>query len=137
MVEHALAKFNSKQVLILAPVIQNKKGEYKSLFDDLIKDGFSRARVNNKIYRLEDVPELDKHKKHSIDIVVDRISVDETNLTRLTESIETSLRYAKGLVLVQEHNSDYSHLYSEHLSCAKCNISIAEVSQDFFHLILQ
>ena len=132
MVSHALTKFNNKQVLILAPVIQNKKGEYKSLFDDLIKDGFSRARVNNEIYRLEDVPELEKHKKHSIDIVVDRISVDETNLTRLTESMETALRYAKGLVLVQEHKSENSHLYSEHLSCAKCNISIAEVSPRLF-----
>jgi excinuclease ABC subunit A len=88
------------RIQILAPVVRGRKGEYTKLFEDLQKDGFARVRVDGEIYDLSDEIKLDKNKKHEIEVVVDRLVIKEDIVGRLTESIETALKQADNLVLI-------------------------------------
>ncbi|MBT5856455.1 excinuclease ABC subunit UvrA [bacterium] len=124
------------QITLYAPMISGKKGEFKNLFTDIQKDGFSRVRVNGDIKRLdEDIP-LDKQKKHTIEVVVDRLSINKENEQRLFDSLETALRHANGLVLVGwikiDSESESEKLYSEHFACADCGVNLPEVSPRLF-----
>ncbi len=122
------------RVEILAPVIRGRKGEYKDLFSDIQKDGFLRVRVDGKTYELADVPSLDKKKKHSIDIVVDRMVLKEEARRRLTESTETALRFGGGMIIVSrgEGKRRKENLYSEKFTCPSCNISLDEITPRIF-----
>ncbi|MDY6820455.1 MAG: excinuclease ABC subunit UvrA [Deferribacterota bacterium] len=115
---------------ILAPIARGKKGTFKNIFEKLLKEGFVRAYIDEKLYRLEDDIELDKNVKHTINVVVDRIVLKEGIIKRLTDSIETALKLSDGLVLIK--CGDSYKLYSEKFACANCDISIDEVEPRIF-----
>jgi excinuclease ABC subunit A len=93
-------KHKGKKVIITAPVVRGKKGEFKDFLQGVKKLGYSRVRVDGEIYRIEDVPPLEKNKKHDIEIVIDRLTVNEENKTRLLQDIEKAFEIASGLVKV-------------------------------------
>lgn len=120
------------KIQVLSPVIRGKKGEYSKLFEDAKKDGFVRVRVDGKMYELgEDEIELDKKKKHNIEIVVDRLVVKEEIKNRATDSIETALKYGNKLVVI-DVIGDKEMLFSQNYACPDCNISIEELTPRMF-----
>ena len=119
------------KICLLAPIIRGKKGQHKNIFTEIKKDGFLRARVDGKIISLENPPKLHKNKKHTIEVVIDRLIIEKDINERLTDSVELSLKIGSGIVIVHEM-PNIDHLYSEHFSCAACNISIAELSPRMF-----
>jgi excinuclease ABC subunit A len=122
---------NSK-LLLMAPLIKEKKGEHKDLIENIKKDGFIRVRINGVIQRLSEPITLDKKKKHTIEIVVDRLTLSEENHSRIFESIETCLLQSKGLVLIENIDNKKETLFSERLACPHCSISLAEISPRLF-----
>jgi len=130
MVRRIMTWPENTPVTILSPVVQSRKGEHKSQLETLKKEGFTRVRIDGVVTRLDEAPDLDKQKKHTIEIVVDRIAVIPENEARLFESIETAVRHADGLVLVDTGDSEV--LMSEKLSCPKCGVSVPEVSPRLF-----
>jgi len=120
---------NSK-VEILSPIVMGKKGEFKQLLQKLLKDGYVRAYINGDIVRLEDEINLNKNIKHNISVVIDRIKVKDEIKRRVTDSIETALKLADGLVEIITENS--KTLYSEKFACIDCNISIPEIEPRTF-----
>lgn len=119
-------------ILILAPLVRGKKGEFKNLIEGIVKNGFSRFRLDGQIYHTEDNLEIDKKVKHNLEIVVDRIRINQSEKTRLFESIETALKEAKGLVLVEKVDTKEGVLFSENFSCIDCQINIPEISPRLF-----
>jgi excinuclease ABC subunit A len=120
---------------VLAPIVRSRKGEFVELFADLITQGFSRARVDGEVIQLTEVPKLKKQEKHTIEVVVDRLTAKEESKTRLTDSIETALRLASGIVLldfVDAKGTEKERTYSEHLACHDCNISFEELEPRSF-----
>ncbi|MBZ0265925.1 excinuclease ABC subunit UvrA, partial [bacterium] len=114
-----------EKLQILAPVIRERKGEYKKLFKEIERDGYVRVRVDGEVYPIEEVPPLNKKLKHSVDVVVDRLKMKSGIRSRLTDSIETALTRAEGLVIVQREDGG-EELFSEHFACHKCGISMEE-----------
>ena len=118
---------------ILAPVIRGRKGEYTKVFEKAAKDGFVRIRVDGEIFDpAADEIVLDKQKKHNIEIVVDRLIVREGIEKRLTDSLETALKMAKGLVVVQLIDEDKELLFSQNYACDDCGINIEELTPRMF-----
>ena len=120
---------------VLAPIVRSRKGEFVELFADLITQGFSRARVDGEVIQLTEVPKLKKQEKHTIEVVVDRLTAKEESKTRLTDSIETALRLASGIVLldfVDAKGTEKERTYSEHLACHDCNLSFEELEPRSF-----
>jgi len=118
------------KIMINAPVVRGRKGEYKAMLADFAKSGFVRVNVDGKVYNLgEDIP-LDKQVKHDISVVVDRIVIKDGVRTRLSDSVETALRLADGLVSITHDGTD--ELFSTKYSCPDCNVSIAEVEPRLF-----
>ena len=118
------------RIQVLAPVVRNKKGEYKKLLDNFEKQGFVRARIDGEIYELTDDIDLDRKKKHSIDIVIDRLVVKSDIRARLTESIEIAMNSADNLVTIVA--KDKEKLYSGNYACPDCGISIGEITPRLF-----
>ncbi len=118
-------------VQILAPVIRGRKGEYKSLFDDLKREGFVRVRVDGVLRTLYEEIELDKNKRHDVEIVLDRIKVSDKKRARIGDSVETALRYGQGLVIVEVVGQG-ERLYSEHFACPTCGVSLPEIEPRLF-----
>lgn len=120
------------KIMILAPIIRGRKGTHEKVLENIKKQGFVRARIDGEIYDLtEDEIKLEKNIKHNIEAVVDRIIVKDGIEGRLTDSIETSLKMAEGLVLVNIIGEE-DRLYSEHFACADCGISIDELAPRMF-----
>lgn len=120
------------KIMILAPIIRGRKGTHEKVLENIKKQGFVRARIDGEIYDLtEDEIKLEKNIKHNIEAVVDRIIVKDGIEGRLTDSIETSLKMAEGLVLVNIIEEE-DRLYSEHFACADCGISIDELAPRMF-----
>lgn len=119
------------QITLFAPMVSGKKGAHLNLFEKVKQDGFSRVRVNGTVMRLDEDIKLDKNKKHDIEIVVDRTSVNDENSGRIFESVETALRQTGGVVLLENEGGE-SRLFSEHFACADCEISLAEISPRLF-----
>ena len=120
---------------VLAPVIRARKGEFVELFTDLITQGYSRARIDGEVVALSDAPKLKKQEKHSIEVVVDRLTAKAESKTRLTDSIETALRLASGIVVldfVDAKGADKERTYSEHLACHDCELSFEELEPRSF-----
>lgn len=120
---------------VLAPIVRSRKGEFVDLFADLITQGFSRARVDGEVIQLTEVPKLKKQEKHTIEVVVDRLTAKAESKTRLTDSIETALRLASGIVLldfVDAKGAEKERTYSEHLACHDCNLSFEELEPRSF-----
>ena len=123
-------KKNTK-INILAPVVRGRKGQHKSILSDVKKEGFLRVRIDNQINNIDDKIELNKNKKHTIEIVVDRLILDEDYMDRLTESVELALKIGKGMIIIHEL-PDIDHLFSEHFSFPHCEVSMEELSARMF-----
>ena len=137
MVDRVLLQPAGTRLLVLAPVVRGRKGEYKKLFFDLQRQGFSRVRVNGVVRELGEEIELDKKRKHTIDVVVDRLVVKDGLGARLADSLETALRLADGIVQVETVTAGDAAdpapmVFSERLACADCGISFPEVSPRMF-----
>ncbi len=135
IVENITEKFEAKdKMIILAPVVREKKGTHKNLFLNLVKKGFVRARVNGEILYLEDEIELDKNKKHNIEVVIDRLVLkkdDKEFVTRLTQSIEAGMELSNGKIIININGADYN--YSENYACPNHeDVSIPELTPRLF-----
>jgi len=120
---------------VLAPVIRARKGEFVELFSDLITQGYSRARIDGEVVQLSEAPKLKKQEKHTIEVVIDRLTAKAESKTRLTDSIETALRLASGIVVldfVDAKGADKERTYSEHLACHDCELSFEELEPRSF-----
>jgi excinuclease ABC subunit A len=120
---------------VLAPVIRARKGEFVELFTDLITQGYSRARIDGEVVALSDAPKLKKQEKHTIEVVIDRLTAKVESKTRLTDSIETALRLSSGIVVldfVDAKGADKERTYSEHLACHDCELSFEELEPRSF-----
>ncbi len=131
IVDSILELKEGTKIQILAPVIRGRKGEYKKLLEDFQKEGFVRARVDKEMIELTDDIDIDRKKKHNIDIVIDRLVIKEGIRARLTESIETAMKYADKLVTV-DIIGEKEVLYSGNYACPDCNISFEELSPRMF-----
>ena len=131
IVDNVMKIKEGTRIQILAPVIRGRKGEYTKLFEDLQKDGFARVRVDGEIYDLSDEIKLDKNKKHEIEVVVDRLVIKEDIVGRLTESIETALKQADNLVLI-DIVGEKQVLYSCNYACPDCGFSFPELTPRMF-----
>ncbi len=120
------------RIMILAPLIRDRKGEYQALFDDLRKAGYVRVRVDGHIYDLSEEFQLDKNKKHAIEVVVDRLVMGQSGSQgRLADSVETALKLGSGVVLVSVVEGK-ELLFSEHFACVYCGISLGEIAPRTF-----
>ena len=120
---------------VLAPVVRERKGEFVDLFAELVTQGYSRARVDGEIIQLTEPPKLKKQEKHTIEVVIDRLTAKAESKSRLTDSIETALKLGDGLVLldfVDVKSGEKEHTYSEHLACHDCNLSFEELEPRSF-----
>ncbi|WP_430227081.1 excinuclease ABC subunit UvrA [Paraburkholderia tropica] len=142
MVDAALALPEETRLMILAPVIVDRKGEHAELFDDMQAQGFVRFRVRSgggtanegeaKIYEVESLPKLKKSERHTIDVVVDRLKVRPDMKQRLAESFETALRLADGRAIALEMDTNKEHLYSSKFACPICSYSLPELEPRLF-----
>ena len=131
IVDNVLELQEGTKIQILAPVIRGRKGEYKKLLEDFQKEGFVRARIDGNIIELTDDIDIDRKKKHNIDIVIDRLVIKQDIRARLTESIETAMKNANNLVTI-DIIGDKERLYSGNYACPDCNISFEELSPRMF-----
>ncbi|MFC0398215.1 excinuclease ABC subunit UvrA [Paraburkholderia rhizosphaerae] len=142
MVDAVLALPEDTKLMILAPVVSNRKGEHAELFEEMQAQGFIRFRVRSgggtanegvaKIYEVDSLPALKKNDKHSIDVVVDRLKVRPDMKQRLAESFETALRLADGRALALEMDTDAEHLFSSKFACPICSYSLQELEPRLF-----
>jgi len=143
MVDRILALPSGTRLLLLAPVVRGRKGEYKKLFHDFARQGFTRVRVNGVLHELPAEIDLDRNRKHTIEVVVDRLVVRDNAAARLADSLETALRLADGVVQVEpvegtegaaegKGKGSLRLVFSERLACAECGISFPEVSPRMF-----
>lgn len=131
IVDNVMKIKEGTRIQILAPVVRGRKGEYTKLFEDLQKDGYARVRVDGEIYDLSDEIKIDKNKKHEIEVVVDRLVIKEDIVGRLTESIETALKQADNLVLI-DIVGEKQVLYSCNYACPDCGFSFPELTPRMF-----
>ncbi len=130
IVDKVMKVENGTKVTILSPAVKQQKGTHKDLLEKLQKEGFVRARVDGNVTLIEEVPELDKNKKHDIDIVVDRLVKKDDSKDRLYDSISTASQWGNGLVVVL--CNDKEELFSEHYSCPKCGFSLPNLEPRLF-----
>ncbi len=132
MVDQVLSLPEDTRLMILTPLVVGRKGENLDLFEELQAQGFVRVRVDGKVCELDAVPKLDKNKKHTIEVVVDRLKVRADAKQRLAESLETALRHADGKALVVETDSGREHLFSAKFSCPLCDYALPELEPRLF-----
>ncbi|MBS1191454.1 MAG: Excinuclease subunit [Rhodocyclaceae bacterium] len=132
MVDHVLALPEDTKLMILAPVVANRKGEQLDLFSELRAQGFARVRVDGKVYEIDEVPKLAKTHKHDVDVVVDRLKVRDDMRQRLAESFETALRHADGRAIAMEMDSGKEHLFSAKFACPVCSYALQELEPRLF-----
>jgi excinuclease ABC subunit A len=132
MVDSVLSLPEDTKLMILAPVVRERKGEQLDLFEGLKAQGFVRVRVDGEIYELDAPPTLTKTTKHSIDVVVDRLKVRADMKQRIAESFETALRLAEGKAVAMEMDTSKEHLFSAKFSCPSCDYSLAELEPRLF-----
>ena len=135
IVDQILSMPAATKFQVLAPVVRARKGEFVDLFQELISQGYSRARIDGDVVALAEAPKLKKQEKHTIEVVVDRLNAKAESKTRLTDSIETALRLAQGIVIldfVDSKDSTKERTYSEHLACHDCELSFEELEPRSF-----
>jgi len=130
IIKDILTKLIGGRIEILAPLVRGKKGEYRDTANQVRKAGFARVRVDGAIYELELFPRLDKYKLHNIDLVVDRLIIRPEERKRLADSVETALKFGKGIVVIACAGRDY--VFSQEYACSKCGISYSEVQPRIF-----
>jgi excinuclease ABC subunit A len=132
MVDHVLALPEETKLMVLAPVVANRKGEQLDLFAELKAQGFVRLRIDGKVHDVDTLPKLAKNSKHSIDIVVDRVKVRADLRQRLAESFETALVHAEGRAVAVEMDTGTEHLFSAKFACPHCGYSLQELEPRLF-----
>ncbi|MCC7289232.1 excinuclease ABC subunit UvrA [bacterium] len=119
------------RLVILAPIVHDKKGEHRHILDEIQKAGYSRVRVDGTIMPIDEVPELDRQKKHTIEVAVDRLALDEEIGQRLVESVEAALHLGEGIIKVLEVDTDKEHVFSEHFT-SDSGYSLTEIEPRIF-----
>ncbi|MEY3570006.1 MAG: excinuclease subunit, partial [Pseudomonadota bacterium] len=137
MVDTAMAMPEDTKLMIMAPVVANRKGEHSDLFQAMQAQGFVRFRIQSgtlaaKIYEVDDLPKLKKTEKHTIDVVIDRVKVRSDIKQRLAESFETALRIAEGRAIALEMDSGHEHIFSNKFACPVCGYSLQELEPRLF-----
>ena len=134
MVDQVLEKLDDQRIMVLAPIVSERKGEHLHVFQELTANGFIRARINGLIVDLDDAPNLDKNKKHTIEAVVDRLRVKKDVGQRLAESFETALGLSDGVALVtrMDEKDDDALVFSSRFACPTCGYSISELEPRMF-----
>ncbi|MFA6240433.1 MAG: excinuclease ABC subunit UvrA, partial [Candidatus Hydrogenedentales bacterium] len=135
IVDYIVGLPEGTRVQLLAPVIRQRKGTYQKVFDDIKRQGFSRVRVNGEFRALDEKIDLERYVKHDIDVVVDRLVVKEGIARRLTDSVETSLKLADGIIRVYQELPDKTVrevIQSEHFACVECGVSFEEIAPRMF-----
>ncbi len=133
MVDQILSQEPGSRWMLLAPVVNNRKGEHAQVLNELLNQGFVRARINNEVYELDDPPDLDLRKKHTIEAIVDRFKIREDIGQRLAESFETALRLANGIALaVSMDDPGQVITFSEKYACPQCGYSLSELEPRIF-----
>jgi excinuclease ABC subunit A len=132
MVDHVLALPEDTRLMILSPLIVGRRGEQHDLVEDLRAQGFVRLRIDGEVYDIDQPPKLAKNKKHTIDVVVDRVKVRADIKQRLAESFETALRHSDGKALAIEMDSGREHLFSARFACPLCSYSLPELEPRLF-----
>ena len=119
------------KIQVLGPVVRSKKGQHKDVFKSIAREGFVRVRINENVYNINSLPDLDKNKKHNIEVVVDRIKISKAVKERLTQSLELALKIGDGLVVIDEIGKK-NRLFSQHFSCPDCDISFEPLQPRMF-----
>jgi excinuclease ABC subunit A len=132
IVEQILALPVGERFTVNAPVVRDRKGEFRDLFEELRNEGFSRVKVDGEQHSLDEPPVLDKKFKHTIEVVVDRLVMKEDMRTRLTQSVETAVQLAEGLVVVDQVDSSEQTTYSQNFACPEHGVSLAELQPRVF-----
>jgi len=132
IVDAVMAMPEGKRIYVLAPVIREKKGEHVKLLKDFHKSGYARVKVDGIMYRLDEKIDIEKNKKHTIEIVVDRLVIKADIKKRLTDSVETALKQAEGIIVIEDADSGEQQTFSQNYACDKCGISIEELSPRMF-----
>jgi excinuclease ABC subunit A len=132
IVDQVLAQPEGTRAQVLAPVVRGRKGEYRQIFVQMRKEGFVRTRVNGALHDLDEPLELDKNKKHTIEVVVDRLVLSGSVAQRLADSLETALKLAEGLVTVNLPDQRKDLTFSERMACIDCGVSYPEISPRIF-----
>ncbi|MAJ24558.1 MAG: excinuclease ABC subunit A [Rickettsiales bacterium] len=120
------------KILILAPIARSKKGEFKNEFSHFQKKGFQRVLINKKMYNIDEVPKLDKNKKHDIEIVIDRLIISKSLTNRLADSVELCLSISKGLVYVLDIENNHLNIFSSNFACPVSGFTIEEIEPRIF-----
>ncbi|MCY3546345.1 MAG: excinuclease ABC subunit UvrA [Gemmatimonadetes bacterium] len=134
IVKQLLRTQEGARIQVLAPLVRGRKGQFRDIFDRARREGFVRALVDGRVYDLREIPRLNRYENHDIAIIVDRLVVKEEDRARLSDSVETALRAADGVVQVLQRRGgrDVSHLFSEHYACADCGTSFPELEPRVF-----
>ncbi|PTQ77244.1 excinuclease ABC subunit A [Nitrosomonas oligotropha] len=132
MVDHVLQLPSETRLMILSPLIVERKGEQSDLFDELRAQGFVRLRIDGAVHEIDALPKLQKTKKHTIEVVIDRLKVSPEAKQRLAESFEVALRHSEGRALAVEMDSGHEHLFSAKFSCPVCSYSLSELEPRLF-----
>jgi len=132
MVDHVLQLPEGTKIMILSPLVVERKGEQADLFDELRAQGFTRLRINGKVYEIDALPALQKTRKHTVEIVVDRLKVGADAKQRLAESFETALRHADGRAVAVEMDTGKEHMFSAKFACPICSYSLPELEPRLF-----
>lgn len=120
------------KLILLAPIVKDKKGEHKNLLDELQKAGYSRVRLDGRILSLDEVPSLNRQKKHTIEVVTDRLTVDKENPQRLVEAVEAALQLGDGVISVLNFDTNEEKLYSEHYTTIDSDFALPEIEPRLF-----
>lgn len=132
MVDALIAFPKGSRLLILAPIVRGRKGEYKKEILELKKKGFQRIKVNGTLYEIDDIPDLNKNQKHTLEVVVDRVVINEEIQRRLTDTIETALALSDGLLLVEEADTGKQHTFSAKFACPESGFTLEEIEPRLF-----
>lgn len=132
MLDNILHYYQGKKIVLLAPLVRARKGHYRELFDQIRKQGYSKVRVDNEIIDLKPGLQVDRYKTHDIEVVIDRLQVQEDKRDRLSSSLQTALKLGQDMVFVLLHDTDKVQPYSKHLMCAESGLSYEEPSPNTF-----
>jgi len=132
IIDLIFTEYENKKLIILAPVVKSRKGHYKELFVSIRKRGFLQVRVNGKITEIVPGLHLDRYKTHEIEIVIDKLKVDEKNRKRLKESVQIAMHHGKGVIMTSEHGTDKIRYFSKNLMCPSTGLSYDEPAPNSF-----
>jgi excinuclease ABC subunit A len=130
IIDTVIEKLDDKRIMVMAPVVRGRKGHYKELFQEILADGFIRVRIDGEITELNDSLKVDRYKTHDIEIIVDRIKVNEKSRNRIAESIDVALNYGNGNVIINDGTND--NVFSRNLACVHCGIGFPELAPNSF-----